>query len=169
MVNPRRLLRLNVGFILHEEIGYSHSFSFAFERARLGDDLDLGGLNGELTIGRTAQGLILNGSFRAETRLTCVRCLKDFDKDLTWSFTELYAMNEKSVSESDLILPEDAHIDLEPLIREYAILEVPISPLHSKDCKGLCPVCGQDLNDLDCGHRPKDSTGPFAALKDFYT
>jgi uncharacterized protein len=64
------------------------------------------------------------------------------------------------------MLPEDAHIDLAPLLREYAILEIPINPLHDPDCKGLCPVCGQDLNIRDCGHRPDTSDSPFAKIKD---
>ena len=72
----------------------------------------------------------------------------------------------RSVSESGLLLPDDAHIDLAPLLREYALLEIPISPLHKPDCKGLCPECGQDLNIRDCGHRPERSDSPFAKLKD---
>ena len=64
------------------------------------------------------------------------------------------------------MLPEDAHIDLAPLLREYALLEIPINPLHDPDCKGLCPVCRQDLNVRDCGHRPDPSDSPFAKIKD---
>ncbi len=45
----------------------------------------------------------------------------------------------RSVTESNLILPEDGHIDLEILVREYMLLEIPISPLCSPDCKGLVP------------------------------
>jgi uncharacterized protein len=69
------------------------------------------------------------------------------------------------MTESGLLAPEDGQIDLEPLLREYALLEIPISPLHSPDCKGLCPVCGENLNKTDCGHRPEPDS-PFAVLKD---
>jgi uncharacterized protein len=65
-----------------------------------------------------------------------------------------------------LILPEDAHIDLQPLIREYALLEIPIKPICKPDCKGLCPVCGEDLNQVDCGHKGDTKETPFSALKD---
>jgi uncharacterized protein len=166
MVNPRRPFRINVGFIIHEDVGAHYEFPFEFEKIRLADDLELRNFNGLVGIGRTPQGLLVQGRFSGELPLECVRCLMEFDKPLTWNLTELYAFNEKSVSDSGLIIPEDAQIDLEPLIREYALLEIPIKPLHNPDCKGLCPVCGQDLNVADCGHRPEAGDSPFAALKD---
>ncbi|HEX6269239.1 MAG TPA: DUF177 domain-containing protein [Anaerolineales bacterium] len=165
MPNPRKPFRINVGFIIHEEVGYSHEIPFELDKVKL-EDLELQNVSGVVTIGRTPQGLIVQGKFSAETKLECVRCLGEFRHPLAWEFTELYAFNKKSVSESGLLLPDDAHIDLAPLLREYAFLEIPISPLHSPDCKGLCPVCGQDLNLDDCGHRQDQDDSPFAKLKD---
>lgn len=166
MPNPRRPLRLNVGFIVHEEVGYSHEFPFALDKVQLADDLTLKQFEGLATIGRTPQGLILQAKFSADITLECVRCLNPFDHTLQWEMTELYAFNKKSVSESGLLLPEDAHIDLQPLIREYALLETPISPICKPDCRGLCPVCGEDLNQVDCGHQAAARESPFSALKD---
>jgi uncharacterized protein len=94
-----------------------------------------------------------------------VRCLNEYKYSLTWDFTELYAFNSKSVSESNLILPDDAQIDLQPLIREYALLNIPNKPLCKLNCKGLCAVCGDDLNLSDCGHREITEESPFSALK----
>ena len=166
MTNPRRPFRLNVGFIVHEEVGYKHEFPFEFEQIQISDDLDLRHFEGVATIGRTPQGLIVQADFSAETTLECVRCLNEFDYSLDWNLTELYAFTKKSVSESDLLLPEDAHIDLQPLIREYALLEVPINPICKPTCKGLCSVCGEDLNQIDCGHKDLMNDSPFSALKD---
>lgn len=166
MTNPRRPFRLNVGFVVHQEVGYKHEFPFEFKRIQISDDLDLRHFEGVATIGRTPQGLIVQADFSAEITLECVRCLNEFEQDLNWDFTELYAFKRKSVSESDLILPEDAHIDLQPLIREYALLEIPIKLLCKSDCKGLCAVCGEDLNLTDCRHRGIIEDSPFATLKD---
>ena len=166
MTNPRKPFRLNVGFIVHEEIGYSHKIPLEFDNAVLGDDLELYNFEGMVTIDRTQQGLILQGEFSGGTTLECVRCLKEFEHLLKWDFAELYAFTEKSVSESGLIMPEDGHIDLAPLLREYALLEIPIKALCKPDCKGLCIECGQDLNKLDCGHSQHDEDSPFATLKD---
>jgi len=166
VTNPRRPFRLNVGFIVHEEVGCKHEFSFEFDQVQISDDLVLRNFEGIVTIGRTPQGLILQGDFSAETTLECGRCLNDFDYELNWDFTELYAFNEKSVSESDLLLPKDQQIDLQPLIREYALLEIPTKPVCRPNCKGLCAVCGEDLNKNDCGHKDIVNESPFSALKD---
>ena len=165
MPNPRKPFRINVGFIIHEETGYNHEIPFELDRIKL-DDLELQDLTGEVIIGRTPQGLIVQGKFSADTKLECVRCLREFDFSLNWDITDLYAFNKKSISESELLVPDDAHIDLAPLIREYALLEIPISPLHDPNCKGLCPECGEDLNIRDCGHRPQEDDSPFAKLRD---
>jgi uncharacterized protein len=166
MPSPKKPFRINVGFIIHEEIGRSHDFPFEFSKITLGDDLELRNFEGIVNIGKTPQGLVVQGDFSAETTMGCVRCLTEFDDELDWSFTELYAFDQRSETDSGLILPEDAHIDLAELLREYAILEIPISPVCKPDCKGLCPECGQNLNEKDCGHRSEESNSPFARLKD---
>jgi uncharacterized protein len=166
VTKPRSPFRLNVGFIAHQEVGYKHEFSFEFERIQISDDLDLRLFEGVADIGRTPQGLIVQAHFSADITQECVRCLNDFNQTLNWEFTELYAFNEKSVSESDLLLPEDQHIDLQPLIREYALLEIPMKPICKPTCKGLCSVCGEDLNLTDCGHRDIVNESPFSVLKD---
>ena len=166
MTNPRRPFRLNVGFIVHQEVGYKHEFPFEFEQIQISDDLDLRHFEGVVTIGRTPQGLIVQADFSAETTLECVRCLNEFEYSLDWNLTELYAFSKKSVSASDLILSDNAHIELQPLIREYALLEIPIKPVCKPTCKGLCAVCGEDLNKTDCGHKDIAEESPFSALKD---
>lgn len=165
MTNPRHPFRINVGFIIHQEVGYKHEFPFEFEKIQIADDLDLHHFEGVVTIGRTPQGLIVQANFSASIILECVRCLNEYVQPLKWNFTELYAFNRRSVSDSGLIIPDDAHIDLQPLIREYALLEIPLKPLCKLDCKGLCAVCGEDLNLHDCGHKEITEESPFSALK----
>lgn len=165
MANLRRPLRLNVGFLIKSPIGTSRDFNFDFATMQLGEDLSVREFIGTARFDRTQQGLLLQGEFSAEADLECVRCLEAFSQPLKWSFTDLYAFDKRSISESNLLVPENGQIDLEPLLREYALLEIPISPVCKPDCKGLCPVCGENLNKTDCGHHP-ESTSPFAALKD---
>ena len=164
MTNPRKPFRINVGFIVHEEIGYDHEFPFEVSKIVI-DDLELRNILGAVHVGRTQQGLVVQGSFEGDTTIQCVRCLKDFSHHLHWEITELYAFHNKPTEEDGLILPESAQIDLAPILREYALLEVPIKPLHDPECKGLCVECGQDLNLEDCGHNQDVDDSPFAALK----
>jgi uncharacterized protein len=166
MPNPRKPFRFNVGFIIHEEVGYNHDFPFDLEKFTLGGDLELRELHGNVNVGKTPQGLIAQGKFSAVTTLNCARCLTDFEQELDWEFTELYAFDQRSITDSGLLLPDDAHLDVEELLREYALLEIPINPLCKPDCQGLCAECGQNLNEKDCGHRPDEPDSPFAKLKD---
>jgi uncharacterized protein len=161
----RRPLRLNIGFLIKSPIGTRRDFDFDYDQMRLGEDLSVSGFRGRVTLDRTQQGLLLQGDFEGRVQLECVRCLIPFTQELKWTFSDLYAFDKQNMSESGLLVPEDAQINLEPLLREYALLEFPINPICKPDCKGLCPVCGEDLNLADCGHRP-ESDSPFAVLKD---
>ena len=164
MVNPHKPFRINVGFIIHADIGFASEFPFEFDEVKL-EDLILRQFSGAAQVGRTPQGLILTGAFESNTDLECVRCLKPYSHHLVWNFTELYSFVHKAVNESDLIIPEDAQIDLAEMLREYALLEVPIKPICKPDCKGLCIECGQDLNLADCGHKQPEDDSPFSVLK----
>jgi uncharacterized protein len=164
--NPRRPFRLNVGFIVNQPVGYSHQFDFNLPKIQISDDLDLHHFTGSATIDRTPQGLFVRAEFKARLNQECVRCLSSFTQNIQWTMSELYAFNQKLITDAGLILPEDTHIDIQPLIREYAMLEIPINPICKPDCKGLCSVCGEDLNARDCGHQSRSEESPFSVLKE---
>jgi uncharacterized protein len=168
VTNPRKPLRLNIGFLIKSTIGTSRDFPFSIEKMVLGGDLSVQNLVGNARFNRTPQGLLLQGEFSFSVELSCVRCLDDFEQHLKVSFTDLYAFEKKYMSESNLLVPEDGQIDLELLLREYSFLEIPIKPICKNDCRGLCPVCGENLNLMDCGHHP-ESESPFSVLKDLLT
>jgi uncharacterized protein len=162
--NPRDLLRLNVGFIIHENVGYVRDFPFEVPSVHLPPDLDLRNFTGVIRVTRAAQGLLVQVRLRAEIEAECVRCLTEFYQSLEVDFTELYAFNRNSVTESGLLVPENGKIDLEPFVREEMILAIPISPLCSFDCKGLCPVCGGNLNEVMCNHENETGEPRFRVV-----
>lgn len=166
MSHPRNPLRFNVGFIVSQEVGYSHQFDFDFQKLQVADDLELRNFKAIVHVGRTPQGLYLQGHFEAQFTLECVRCLSDFEQAVSFEIEELFAFSRRSVTDSGLILPEDANLDLRPLVRDYALLEIPINPICKVDCKGLCLQCGQNLNEADCGHSNLQDESPFSRLKD---
>lgn len=151
----RHLLRLNVGFIIGQPIGYNRDFNFDFPELNLPPDLDMKDFSGIARIGRTQQGLVLQAKFKSTMKMECVRCLTETTVDMETEFNELYAFTKRSMSESGLILPEDGHIDLEPIIREYMTLEIPIQNLCKPDCLGLCVECGENLNERLCEHHSR--------------
>lgn len=168
MNTPHHLLRLNIGFLIGQPIGTNRDFNFEYPNLQLGEDLNLANFVGTANFSRTPQGLYLKTDFQGSLVLECVRCLDSTDHLLKIEFGELYAFDDRSMSESGLLVPESGYIDLEPIFREYAILEIPISPLCKENCKGLCRECGQNLNEKDCGHSQTDSESPFSILKTYF-
>ena|SRR3989304_3228409 len=163
MSRPRNALRLNVGFLVNQSIGYSREFPFEFPALRIEPDLDLTDLFGSARVTRTPQGLFVQMKMSASLVAECARCLTDLEQHLEVDFAELYAFSARTASESGLILPEDGHIDLTPLLREYMLLEIPISPICSPECKGLCSFCGEPINDNPHQHG-KDEIDPRLAI-----
>lgn len=156
MNQPRYPLRINVGFLLNTPVGTYRDIHFEQDEIVLKPDLNLSTFLGVARVGRTPQGILVHGEFQGNAPVECVRCLTDFRQPLHAQFDELYAFDKRSITESGLILPEDANIDLEPLVREYLLIEMPISPLCKPDCRGLCPICGQNLNEVNGEHHHLD-------------
>lgn len=153
------LLRLNVGFIMAETVGYTRDFPIEIPAIHLPPDLTLNDLNGVVRVTRTPQGLLVQSNLKATVPTECVRCLIEFPQPLQIEFTELYAFKREATTESGLLLPETGKIDLAPIVRDEMLLAMPISPLHDPDCKGLCPICGENLNE-DPDHHHDDPIDP---------
>ncbi len=163
--DPHSPLRLNVGFVVAQSAGFSRDIPFDIPQINLPPDLHLNQLVGVVRVTRTPQGILLQADFRAQTELECVRCLTNFQQALKINFTELYAFSQRYVTDSGLLMPETGIIDLNPVLREYAVLEIPMRPLCKPDCKGLCPICGNNLNESTCSHDLDTGDPRLASLK----
>jgi uncharacterized protein len=116
----------------------------------------------------------LVGSAATTLELPCSRCLEPFLLPVDQTFDLRYqphAQNtgegEREIEEDDLTTAfyENDEIDLGQLMREQFYLALPMKPLCADDCKGLCAVCGANLNKTTCDcHRSWDDPR-FAALK----
>ena len=100
----------------------------------------------------------------------CVRCLSPVQTPFTLHISQLFTRGEIEEEEESEILPFSGdEIDLLPVINEGIVINAPVYVLCKQDCKGLCPTCGANLNEGNCGCNQKDATGnPFAALKDMF-
>lgn len=159
------LLRLNVGFIVNQAIGFSREFPFEFPTYSFPDELYLTDFTGLATVSRTTEGLLVQVKGQAWIEVECVYCLESFDFKLGFDFIEMYTFPSHAEKDTELILPDDLHIDLMPLIREYLLLDMPISPICKPDCKGLCKVCGENLNQSSCHHDEEVSDARLTVLK----
>ncbi len=124
------------------------------------DDLLVRDLNGQVRISRTREGLLFQVETEAKLQTTCVRCLKSIFLPVDTGFEELYQFPSRSREETDLLLPGDGYLDLTALYWEYLVLATPIKRLCKPDCKGLCVVCGADLNEMACEHIRDQETSP---------
>jgi DUF177 domain-containing protein len=137
-------------------------------------------------------GVLLVGDLAPHLTAPCKRCLRDVPMDLPIHFT-LNLVPEPRVSLEDAGLDGDAAedpknqkrdsggsfalgdadreyfdghtIDLDPIVREQVLLALPVSVVCKDDCKGLCPKCGQDLNEAECGCERKVVDPRLAVLK----
>jgi uncharacterized protein len=118
------------------------------------------------------------GHLTGELELTCSRCLEAFTLPVATDFdlryvprTENVGEGEQEVDEDDLTTSFYAHdqIDLGQLIMEQFQLALPMKPLCSETCRGLCPQCGTNLNTATCQCETKWEDPRLAALKQLKT
>lgn len=156
-------MRLNVGFLLKENVGYSRKFDFEAPVLELANDLDLANFRGQARLTRTTQGVYVQARSTGEQPTECVRCLTDFNQPLKAQIDQLYEF--PPTPKAELVVAETGFLDLAPLLREELLLSAPMRPLCRPDCKGLCPNCGQNWNEGPCDCETDDINPQFAELK----
>lgn len=96
----------------------------------------------------------------------CARCLKEISGIFSLDFEKPAAVRNMLTDEEDAedyLLIEKGHLDPDPILQEALLLEFPMVFYCDKDCKGLCPKCGKDLNEGECGC-PKKELDPRLAI-----
>jgi uncharacterized protein len=122
------------------------------------------------------RGEVFRAVGRARTRLglACSRCLEPFDIPVDAAFdlryvpqTDNAGEGEREIAEEDLATAyyREGVLDLRELLREQFQLALPMKPLCSEDCRGLCPQCGTNLNRGACDCAPRWEDPRLAPLK----
>lgn len=92
------------------------------------------------------------GTLRGE----CARCLDPIADALAVDVGELFAYpnsaTDETTSEDEVYRIDVDHLDLEPVVRDAIVLDLPWTPLCRPDCPGLCPACGERLDSLPADH-----------------
>ncbi len=125
---------------------------------------------------RSGQLVEVDGRLSASVTMTCGRCLKAFTQELEEPFALTFTPLKQSESVSEeveleaqelgLIPYQDETLELLDPLQEQLIMALPISPICDEACGGLCPVCGQDMNQDPCQCVRKPFNNKFAALAD---
>jgi uncharacterized metal-binding protein YceD (DUF177 family) len=97
--------------------------------------------------------VVVRGEVRGSFGLECRRCLEPVTVEVDEELGRLYRSGAEEVeeeSEDVLPLPERSELDLSEPVREQVLLAVPRYAYCRKECKGLCPRCGANLNETTC-------------------
>ncbi|MBN2303573.1 MAG: DUF177 domain-containing protein [Anaerolineae bacterium] len=158
----RRVLKINVGFLLAEGVGYQRTIELDLPRVHVADDLALDYLRGKLRLSRNSRGILVQGKLRMPVISECSRCLDLTLVPVALEIEELYSFP----ASPDILysVDETGILDLAPLLREEAILATPMGVLCRPDCAGLCPECGQNLNEAACDCKQNDIDPRLAIL-----
>lgn len=161
---PSRL-RFNFGFLLEAPNGTSRDVELDYPKIRISEDMTLEPLFGSFRATRISEGIYLNGRLQSRIVTQCVRCLEDAVVPLNIDIDELFYYPPEAAPAESYVVGENGFIDLAPLVRELAVLDMPIRPLCRPDCQGLCMNCGQNLNEADCGCEDEDIDPRLDALR----
>ena len=134
-------------------------------RVPQGSDLEL-----ELRLEAVMEGVLVSGIARGLAAGECVRCLDQIEQPLEIDLQELYVYpgaetrGASDDDEDELHRLEGDLLDLEPVLRDAVVLELPLQPVCRDDCPGLCAECGQKLAD-DPDHTHESADPRWAALQ----
>lgn len=128
----------------------------------------------DLTVHRSTELFTLNGHIRTVVCGECCRCLAGAEEPLEVEFKLLLQRRHASEDELEAVAedeeieivdPGKRGMDLGDRIRDAVILELPVRIYCTTDCKGLCPQCGQDLNQEACSCAEKEVDPRWEGLK----
>jgi uncharacterized protein len=109
-------------------------------------------------------GIVVVGEIHAPWVGECRRCMGTATGTLEVEVRELFASGAAG-ADPELSYPYSGdQLDLEPMVRDAVLLELPQVPLCRPDCGGLCPTCGAELNTEECSCGPGAADGRWSAL-----
>lgn len=157
------------------------------------DERFTGPLSIELEVHPQESAITASGTVQGTAVRQCVRCLTDYEDPLHVTLYADYLRHVEAASkrpsgsrraertsnargqdqaeedadeQDEIYYYQGDHLDLTPMLREQIILAAPMQPLCKDDCAGLCPRCGQNLNDRRCACEPEPVKSPFRILRE---
>jgi len=151
---------INLSELLKSEIGSVLEAKIKIPPQKLGEEISLAQpLVGEAKLIKQAKGVLVHFNLSGVLKLLCFRCNNNFLKKIKIKFDQNYVWPKGSENvsfeeeqEEGFLIKPDNMLDPWPAIRQEIILSQPMKILCKPSCKGLCPVCGKDLNKGSCKH-----------------
>ena len=166
-------MQFNVAHLLKEPVGASEHHTLDATFAPLGET-GTDRVQGQIRFVRVTDGIWVSGMLDSNAVCTCSRCLKGFSLTLQLDLDEIYLPVVDIITGGALSLPEDTDpsfiiddhhtLDITEVVRQSAIVTLPMKPLCRPDCAGLCPECGSDRNQVRCTCQSVESDPRWASL-----
>jgi uncharacterized protein len=131
-------------------------------------------IRARIRIEKLGAEVVVRGDIKTGIKFQCSRCLKDFYRDYVIPVNAVYhpveelkeeEYHEVTNEELDTDFYRGEELDLLGVLKEQVMLVMPMKPLCAESCKGICPVCGADLNVDTCACRLKKLDLRFEGLK----
>ena len=131
-------------------------------------------VHADISVNRIQDEIFIKGRITTQFSFICSRCLSPYEIPVDSKFDLVY-LPEELEDLGDQLEEEDMNrlfymspvIDLLDVVLEQVNLTFPIKPLCSKECQGLCPVCGKSEKDGECHCVKHDSDSQLDILKIF--
>lgn len=129
-------------------------------------------LEARIAVQPVDEGILVQGEIRGLVAVPCNRCTEDADVRIDATFSEYEEIPPEPSgrdADTDGCIVYERHrpmLDLSRVCWEQFQLALPVQPLCSTDCKGLCPQCGANLNQSPCACATEPVDSRMAALRD---
>lgn len=111
------------------------------------------------------EAVTLAGTLVSAVRMNCTKCNEEIIRDFTVDFSERFLkVSETEAEELECYSYTGDLLDLDKMVQDLVLLNAPVYGTCKPGCKGLCPICGTNLNKSQCSCSTVDESNPFAAL-----
>lgn len=115
--------------------------------------------------------LLISGQARLTVSIPCGRCLTEVLTEISFQIDRELRMTEDGIKDEDLeetAYLNGVYLDADRLIYEEILVNWPMNVLCKDDCRGICKVCGQNLNRGDCDCQKTEPDPRMAAIQDIF-
>jgi len=164
-------VQFNVSTLLQEPVGSTRLAEVVDEPVQVPAAGYASTVSGRVRLMRTQRGVLVHADLITRPALECGRCLTSFVGELRLLIDEEFVPLRDPVTGEAIEADPDEfridgrnHLDLSEAVRQYEQAALPIQPVCREDCAGLCPVCGQNLNERRCDCVQPAPEGAWAGL-----
>lgn len=130
----------------------------------------------DITTMLSGEEIICQGEVYATVEIECSRCLDIFDLPINTRLQFVVKMldspvdleNDEDDDDYEVIPKTQTVFDISQRVKDAIVLNMPLKPLCGDECRGLCPMCGVNLNEGGCECTPDKTDERWDALRDIF-